>query len=374
MIVNQTINTPSTAMRYSHASPNVDLDASPSSSPIVISDDDDHESVLLSAPFDRHQQSPNAITLFSFLHDHSLDTHPTLQNIQMDSINDTFCYAQYLSFNVIMMKRNGYINATKLAKDCGKQYRFWTQNASTKLLINTFSKEVSQWSILVAGGAKSGVGLQTRGSYIHPLLISSLMSWLSPSHALVVNRIINTVVSQCHVESSQFASFSIFSATEVPPSLPQLEPQCQDVAPQTIETQPIQNDCLDVDSTAALATTATTDNIAPNNFLCSIDVMVRDVSFESVIVPDCGKKTDYYPYFYTIANETLDPKTKAKKRASLASRMKRKHPNAELIAALSNTYEMNFKRYLKQHNFRFKHRNISGNDSVNLSDILHKYE
>jgi len=43
-----------------------------------------------------------------------------IQNIIFEDINDVYAYGKYGDFNVIIMKDNGYINATKLCKDAHK--------------------------------------------------------------------------------------------------------------------------------------------------------------------------------------------------------------------------------------------------------------
>lgn len=40
-------------------------------------------------------------------------------------INDRFCYIRYDEFELIMMKENNYINATKLCKLGNKEFYNW---------------------------------------------------------------------------------------------------------------------------------------------------------------------------------------------------------------------------------------------------------
>lgn len=45
-----------------------------------------------------------------------------IQNIIFEDINDKFAWGDYGGFRVIIMKKNGFINASQLAKDAGKNW------------------------------------------------------------------------------------------------------------------------------------------------------------------------------------------------------------------------------------------------------------
>ena len=49
-----------------------------------------------------------------------------------EDINDNYTYGKFGPFNVVMMKINGFINATKLCKDAGERFRDWTDNKNSK--------------------------------------------------------------------------------------------------------------------------------------------------------------------------------------------------------------------------------------------------
>lgn len=63
--------------------------------------------------------------------------------IIIEDINDKYARGKYGSFHVLIMKDNCYINATKLCKDAGKEYRFWFVNSTSKELINAVSASVN---------------------------------------------------------------------------------------------------------------------------------------------------------------------------------------------------------------------------------------
>ena len=62
-----------------------------------------------------------------------------MQNVCYERINDTFSYGQYLTFKVVINTNTGYVNATKLCKESGKQFYHWTSLSTTQQLIKSFN-------------------------------------------------------------------------------------------------------------------------------------------------------------------------------------------------------------------------------------------
>ena len=109
----------------------------------------------------------------------------------MENINDDYAWAKYGNFKVIIMKKNGYINATKFCSDAIEQtgskkpFRNWKANSNTKELIDAVSKEVDiPGEQLFINNMKSDY--KTRGTYIHPMLITPIANWISPKFAAKV--------------------------------------------------------------------------------------------------------------------------------------------------------------------------------------------
>lgn len=116
-----------------------------------------------------------------------------LEHIAFEDINDEYCYGKYGEFNVIMMKKDGYINATKL---CGyisdeinvkKQFVDWNRTQQATELIEVVSNELNipkkELMICITGGQNTVI----RGTYVHPLLITHIAMWCSPSFAVKVS-------------------------------------------------------------------------------------------------------------------------------------------------------------------------------------------
>ena len=110
-------------------------------------------------------------------------------DVVYEKICEGYWYGMYVDFRVIIKRENGYINGTKLCTDNDKMIKNWLRNASTKVLLDKFKamNPGVQDQILVKGGKIVDV----RGTYIHPLLIPSLVSWVSPEYTLHINNVIN---------------------------------------------------------------------------------------------------------------------------------------------------------------------------------------
>jgi len=60
--------------------------------------------------------------------------------IIFEHINEKYAYGAYGDFKVIIMKKNNYINATKLCNENNKRYEYWSRNLSNEELINKVKK------------------------------------------------------------------------------------------------------------------------------------------------------------------------------------------------------------------------------------------
>lgn len=119
-----------------------------------------------------------------------------INQISFKGINDDYSWGRYGSFKVIIMKANGYINATKICNDAKtkngkkKEFKHWKENNTVNELINEISllvdKPADQLFIAITGGKN-----EIRGTYVHPDLIPHIASWASPTFAVKVSQIIN---------------------------------------------------------------------------------------------------------------------------------------------------------------------------------------
>ncbi len=121
-------------------------------------------------------------------------TNP-LTDIAFEAINDEYSYGKYSDFTVIMMKKNGYINATEMCNNITEQtgskkpFRHWQQNKSADELIGVVSSSVGIPTDELMIIPK--VPNELRGTYVHPDLIPHIASWASPKFAVKVSKIVN---------------------------------------------------------------------------------------------------------------------------------------------------------------------------------------
>lgn len=113
-----------------------------------------------------------------------------LSRIIYEDINEKFGYGEYLGFKVIIMKENGYINATKMCKQIGKRFKDWNENKKTQEYLDYKKKS------LVGIPADPIIEIlnennEIKGSYVHPDIIVHIASWASYEVADKVSKIVN---------------------------------------------------------------------------------------------------------------------------------------------------------------------------------------
>jgi KilA-N domain len=109
--------------------------------------------------------------------------------ITFEPVNDEYYWGYYSDFKVLIMARNGYINATQMCQDGGKRYRNWLRNQSSKELITEVAMSALLRANLIIIKNVKGVN-EYRGTYVHPDLIPHIAMWISPSHAVKVSKIL----------------------------------------------------------------------------------------------------------------------------------------------------------------------------------------
>nr|WCB86988.1 CPPV177 N1R/p28-like protein [Cooks petrelpox virus] len=117
-----------------------------------------------------------------------------------DHIDDRFSWVRYDDFEIIIMKENGYVNATKLCILGNKRLRDWLNMETTKELIREAEYLNRNWKVKSFYTDIKGVVLdieseehvyEVSGCYIHQDLVSHVTSWISPLFSLKVSKIMN---------------------------------------------------------------------------------------------------------------------------------------------------------------------------------------
>jgi len=111
--------------------------------------------------------------------------------------NKEYGYGKYGEFQVIIMKENGYINASKLCEIGNKQYKNWVRNDSSQELIETakrmiYEKTGEETEVTIK---MINLSIKLRGTYAHPDLIVHIASWVSSEFAMKVSGIVNNYIA-----------------------------------------------------------------------------------------------------------------------------------------------------------------------------------
>ena len=104
----------------------------------------------------------------------------------IDDIDDLFGYAAFGDLEVILRKKDGWINVAELCKQAGKHFKHWLANKAAKEMIAMFESEVGISSAL----DRVHKGLyRTRGTYAHPELAVHIAAWCSFKFAMMVSKV-----------------------------------------------------------------------------------------------------------------------------------------------------------------------------------------
>ena len=139
-----------------------------------------------------------------------MTTNP-LSDIAFEDINDYYCFGHYGEFKVIMMKKNGYINATKMCLCISeivriqKDFKQWKMTKNAKELTDEISSSVGiptdDLMIIITGGKIEVI----RGTYVHPDMIPHIASWASPKFAVKVSRIVNKYINFIFIFTAMYS-------------------------------------------------------------------------------------------------------------------------------------------------------------------------
>ena len=134
---------------------------------------------------------------------------------------------------------NGYINATKMCQNAGKEYSNWSRLKGSQELIQTLHSFMVQEGLsdnadLTLGDANHQMwGLASSpcifkktdnnthvqqiisGTYAHPDLIPSIAGWISPEFQIKANRIVNGYMKQGYKIRLEAIQLELEQAKEV---------------------------------------------------------------------------------------------------------------------------------------------------------------
>ena len=127
------------------------------------------------------------------------------QTFTNKSNGETFTKGTYNGIEVLRRDKDGYINATKMAREAGRL------NHLNRFLNSTKMQEILEFWMNEYGGAKSGstskqafyeltkgVINEFKGIYIHPDLVHFVAEWCSVKYAFYVKDIMDSIDKKFH--------------------------------------------------------------------------------------------------------------------------------------------------------------------------------
>ena len=116
------------------------------------------------------------------------------QFVVFQDINEEYAWVNYEQFKLLMMKKNGYVNVTKMCDNGNKKFFNWRQNNRSKELIKCLSNELGSLGIprdvdYVLKNTMTGEN-DLRGTYAHPDLVLDIACWLSGEFYLKASKIV----------------------------------------------------------------------------------------------------------------------------------------------------------------------------------------
>ena len=124
----------------------------------------------------------------------------TVQNQKILCNNETFTLSSYNGFKIIIRDSDGFINASDVVKQINKQEKLTKQ---IKTLFKSIQyQDFENYLKTILPGKELKYNLQNnvnnvlRGSYVHPKIINFVCFWCSPSYALLVGEIMDSINEQ----------------------------------------------------------------------------------------------------------------------------------------------------------------------------------
>ena len=128
--------------------------------------------------------------------------------------DETFTWSSYNDISILIRDLDGYVNATKMASDNGKQknfsrfmngekmnevVKFWIETCATS---KTILQKKDPFYLLNEGISNEYNDL--RGTYVHPELIHFIAEWISVEYAFKVSYIMNSINELYHIKNTSF--------------------------------------------------------------------------------------------------------------------------------------------------------------------------
>ncbi|KAK8865305.1 hypothetical protein M9Y10_010845 [Tritrichomonas musculus] len=134
------------------------------------------------------------------------NSKPSTKTITTAS-GETFTYGTYNGISVLVHDKDGFINATAMCNQFNKRFKELLENKSWNEYFDAFLKEFYDGPNSVQRENKpiyqlhSGLTLdenELRGTYVDPRLINYIAFWASPTYAISVGKIMDSINDKVH--------------------------------------------------------------------------------------------------------------------------------------------------------------------------------
>ncbi len=112
-----------------------------------------------------------------------------LDDAAYEPVNQDYGWVKYGEVKVLIRKKDGYVNATKLCKKGGKEFFHWNSNEASKQMVNELLLITKLCKNKLIEKVLGGNNL-IRGTYVHPFLVPHIATWISPRFGIIVSKII----------------------------------------------------------------------------------------------------------------------------------------------------------------------------------------
>jgi len=98
--------------------------------------------------------------------------------------SEEYGWGEYAGFRVLIMRENGYINASQLCKDGGRTFQFWLVLQKSKDLAAAVAKDVGVDKAIISKKHPK----EYRGVYVHIHLMINIINWISAEYAFKLTK------------------------------------------------------------------------------------------------------------------------------------------------------------------------------------------
>lgn len=117
-----------------------------------------------------------------------------LSKLSIEIVNDYIHRIEYAETQILAIYSGpykNYVNATKLCKEDGKEFKHWHENKRSRNLLKCLAQAISEDPITMILNIHNDL----KGSYVHPLLLSNIITMMSPMYQLLMQPLVASILA-----------------------------------------------------------------------------------------------------------------------------------------------------------------------------------